>query len=91
MMYGVGKIVWIDETGSDNRNCQQRYSYHFQGLRAVKESLMVLRGHVIATISQQGLTDYQLVTSTIDSNIFWDFVRGSVIPTMLPFDRIRSA
>ena len=91
LVYNRDKFVWIDETGSDRRNCLRKYGYSLRGYRAVKNSLIISRGqrvNAIAAITQQGLLSYQLVTSTVDSSVFFDFIRGSVIPNMLPFDGV---
>ena len=83
-------FVWIDETGSDARTYARKCGYSLRGTRAECHRLLV-RGQrisAIAAIASDGLTAVELKTGTVDSDCFLDFVKGSLIPNMLPFDGI---
>ena len=90
LLHNTNKFVWIDETESDNRHCLRIYSYSIRGYRATKKSFFS-RGtkvNAIAAITLDGVLSYQLITSNVDSETFFDFVRAFVIPNMLPYDGI---
>ena len=81
-------LVWLDETGSDRRNFLRKYGYAIRGDRAI-EKHFVARGqrtNAIAAISSTGIVAYQLTQHTIDSNVFFDFIRGNLLPQLHPFD-----
>lgn len=44
------------------------------------------RVSAIAAISCDGLLECELVTGTVSGEVFLEFVRGRLIPQMLPFD-----
>lgn len=44
------------------------------------------RVSAIAAISCDGLLECELVTGTVNGEVFLEFVRGRLIPQMLPFD-----
>ncbi len=44
------------------------------------------RTNAIAAISTSGFLTLELTTSTVNWEVFYDFVRGSLIPQMMPFD-----
>ena len=81
-------FVWIDESGSDSKDQLRRYGYALRGERAVCRKLLI-RGRrisAIAAISSQGLVALELTDGTVNGDVFYDFVRGSLIPEMRPFD-----
>ena len=81
-------FVWIDDSGSDCKDQLRRYGYALRGERAVCRKLLVRgrRVSAVAAISSQGLIALELTDGTVDGDIFFDFVRGSLIPEMRPFD-----
>ena len=81
-------LVFIDETGSDARNFVRKFGYSLRGMRAEVPSLLA-RGQrisAIAAIDHNGLIDVELTTGTVNSDIFYDFIRGSLLPNLQPFD-----
>ena len=81
-------LVWVDETGCDKRDMLRRYGYSFRGQKAVCRRLLV-RGRrisAIAALTCQGILDVAITTQTIDGEKFCDFIRGCLIPNMLPFN-----
>ena len=81
-------FVWIDETGSDLKEILRRYGYALRGERAVCHRLQVRGQRIspIAAISSDGLLGVELSTGSVNGEKFYDFVRGTLIPEMLPFD-----
>ena len=77
-------LVWIDESGCNNKDCLRTYGHSIRGERAVSRHLLV-RGRrisVIAAMSSKGILDIELTTGTVNGEIFCDFVRGTLIPQM---------
>ena len=86
--YSKDMFFFIDETGSDRRDQIRRFGYALQGEAPVYHRLLA-RGQrisAIAAISCDGLLEYELVTGTVNGGVFLEFVRGSLIPQVLPFD-----
>ena len=90
--YTRDQLVWVDETGSDARDMLRQYGYALRGHRAEAHRLY-LRGRrisSIAAISSSGLIDVYHTDSTGTGDCFFDFIRGSVIPNMLPYPNPQS-
>ena len=85
-------FVWVDETGSDLKEMLRRYGYALRGERAVCNRLQVRgqRVSAIAAISTDGFLGADFTTGSVNRETFYDFVRGTLIPEMLPFDGINS-
>lgn len=86
--YNKDMLVFIDETGSDRRDQIRRSGYALRGEAPVYHRLLARgkRISAIAAISCDGLLEYELVTGTVNGQTFLEFVRGTLIPQMLPFD-----
>ena len=81
-------FVFIDETGCSSKDHIRRFGYAMRGESAV-EHRWFHRGRrisAIAAMASTGMVGIELVTSSVNGDHFFDFVRGSVIPEMLPFD-----
>ena len=83
-------FVWIDETGSDARNHIRKYGYALRGDTPTTHRLLSRgkRINAVAAICSNGLLTVDLTESTMTGERFFDFVRGSLIPNMLPFNGI---
>ena len=87
LQYPTDWLVFLDETGCDNRDQIRKYGYSFIGETPVY-CRFLNRGTRISTIcaiSQEGLLCYECITGTTNGDKFYDFVRGSLIPEMQPF------
>ena len=74
-------LVFLDETGCDNRDQIRRYGYSLIGEPPVHHRFLN-RGTRISTIcalSQEGLAYYKLLTATTNGDKFYDFIRGSIM------------
>ena len=82
------QFVFIDETGSDARNHVRKYGYAIRGMTPQNRRLLGRgkRVNAVARISTDGLVAVEVVTTTVDSEVFFDFARRSLIPNMLPFN-----
>ena len=81
-------FVWVDETGCDSRTSMRKYGYAIRGETPTCHHILV-RGQrisAIVAIASDGVVSVQLTTSTVDSDLFFDYIRGSLIPQMNSFD-----
>ena len=81
-------LVWVDETGSNMKDMLRKYGYALRGERAICHRLLV-RGQrisLIAAMCTEGMLAVELTRDSVNGEKFYDFVRGSLIPEMLPFD-----
>ena len=92
LQYRRDMFVFVDETGSNNRDCTRKFGYFIRGEAPVYHRWLV-RGRrisAIAAITTDGVLDYELTLDSVNGDKFLDFVRGSLIPNMNPFDGISS-
>lgn len=87
-MYKPEQFVWIDETGCDKRDSIRKYGYAMRGERPVYHRFLHRgqRVSAIAALCTDGVIAVEYSVGTVDGDKFVDFVRGSLIPNMLPFD-----
>ena len=81
-------LVWVDETGCDMRATMRLYGYSLIGQRATCHHTYV-RGKRISTIaalSANGIIATDFLQCTCSGEEYFDFLRGNLIPQMLPFD-----
>ena len=81
-------LVFLDETGCDRRDMLRKYGYSFRGVPAICHQ-MFARGQrvsAIVAIAADGLVTYEIRTGTVNSDVFIDFVRGTLIPELNTFD-----
>ena len=83
-MYKRDQFVWIDETGSDNRNFMRKYGYALCGPTPTSSRFLIGSDRIlaVAAISCDRLT----AVGTTNADFFHDFVCGSLIPTIHSFD-----
>ncbi len=81
-------FVWVDETGSDARTHIRRFGYSLRGLPPIYTRRLIhgKRISAIAAISSEGLVGVDLELNSVNSDKFIDFIRGTIIPEMQPFD-----
>ena len=92
-VFSTDMFVWVDESGSDARNHVRRFGYSIRGTTPVSRHFFTRgkRVNAIAAISTSGLVALNLTCSTVNASVFFDFVRGYLIPQMKPFDGSNSA
>ena len=81
-------FVWIDETGSATRDAVRKYGYALRGMRAEYHRMLVRgqRVNAVAALSSNGIVALDLTTDTVNGDTFFDFLRGSLIQNMMPFN-----
>ena len=86
--YSTDMFIFIDETGSDNRNALRKYGYSLRGNTPVSHALLVRgeRASGIACMSNSGLLDVQTIIGTSDGDIFYKFVHTNLQPHLMPFN-----
>ncbi|XP_065908769.1 uncharacterized protein [Dysidea avara] len=87
-MYNTNMLVFADETGKDSRDSIRRYGYAIRG-EVPHSTITLTRGtriSTIAAISCSGLICYDKFTGNVSGDEFYDFVRGSLIPNMNPYN-----
>ena len=83
-------LVFIDETGADNRDCMRRFGYSLCGKPARAQKLL-WRGNRVSAIvamSQTGVLDCHVTTGTVDADVFDHFVRDSLSTVVQAFDGV---
>lgn len=93
MQYPKRSLVFVDETGCDARNHIRKFGYALKGEPPVYHRFLVhgKRVSAIAAISTDGLLGVELKTGTNNAESFADFVRGTLLPSMQPFDGSNSS
>ena len=61
-------FVFIDETGSDDRNYIRKFGYFLRGLRA-ESHCYLSRGERILAIADMDCTGLKLIKGTVDSHL----------------------
>ena len=88
--YDPSMLVWLDETGCDKRNFVREYGYALQGMtpRAYTFNSWGKRYTSIASMSVDGLEDVYITEGNVNGESFLEYVRHSLLPTLMPFDGI---
>ena len=84
-LFSSEQLVWIDETGCRNKDCIRAAGYALRGMTPVCTRFLAKGRRVscIAAIAHDGLVAVETTRDSVDST---NFVRGSLIPNMVPFD-----
>ena len=85
-------FVWADETGSDARDHVRRYGCVIRGMRPVCHRLLTRGQRIngIVALSTMGMVALELIDCTVDGDKFYDFLRGTLVPNMVPFNGTNS-
>ena len=89
-MFNTSMFLWIDESGCDLRNALRKYGYGIRGLPPQDYSLK-LRGKrysAIGILSTEGIKDVYIAEGSVNGETFLDFIRGCLIPVLVPFDGV---
>ena len=87
-VYRPEMLVFIDETGADNRNLVRKYGYSMTG-KPLKTHSFFVRGErvsAIACISMAGLLDVKTLKGTSDGDTFYSFVHTHLLPQLMPYN-----
>ena len=88
--YDPAMFVWLDETGCDKRNAVREYGYALRGMKPRCYSFKSggKRYTAIASMSMNGLEDVYITEGSVNGDSFLEYVRRSLLPTLMPFDGI---
>ena len=86
------QLVFIDETGSDNRTVVPTYGYSLVGRRAVTHStfLRSTRLNLLAAIDIDGIIDFTIHSRSLSARHFEDFFLNHVLPHCAAYPAPRS-
>ena len=81
-------FVWVDETGSDARDHVRKFGYAIRGMTPTSHRILARgkRVNAIAALSSTGVVVVDMVSGTVSGSEFFDFLRGTLIPNMMPFN-----
>ena len=87
-MYNRDCFVFIDETGCSSKDHTRKFGYALRGEAAVEHRWVHRDNRIsaIAAMTTSGMLAVELKTGSVNGDDFFDYVRGSLIPEMLPFD-----
>ena len=87
-LYNTAQYVWVDETGCNNKDHIRKFGYAMKGDYPVCHRIFH-RGQrisAIAAMTLNGILAVDLKKGSVGGDVFFDFVRGFLIPNMVPFD-----
>ena len=89
-VYKPEQLVFIDETGTDRRDCMRKFGYGLVGKRACSTSLLVRgkRFSSIAILSLEGILDSYITPETVNAEKFQEFVEKCLLRHLMPFDGV---
>ena len=85
-LYLVEMLVFLDETGTDNRDTLRRKAYSIRGKPSKKQTLLVRSEHVSALclMSIEGILACKTVRGSVDGERFGDFIENSLMVNIMP-------
>ena len=87
-IYAVNIFVFLDEIGTDRRDILRRYGYSWRGMPAKANKLLVRGEHLVAVafMSTTGVLDCKITHQTINGDLFYNIVQGTLLPHLMPYD-----
>lgn len=87
-IYDPSMLIWLDETGCDQRNTIRKYGYSIQGHPLSEHRLLVrgVRYTAIPIVSLEGIHDVYIHKGTMNGELFAGFVQHSLLPILQPFN-----
>ena len=87
-LFSREQLVWLDETGSNAKDHILKFGYAIRGCTPVTHRTLVRgkRVNSIAAMTSSGILAVDTKIGTVDGHTFFDFVRGMLIPNMMPFN-----
>ncbi len=87
LLYEPSQFVWVDESGCDRKDhIIRKFGYALKGEPPVYHRILHRgkRISAIAAMACDGILGVELNKGSVGGDEFVDFVRGSLIPEMLP-------
>jgi len=89
--YDPSMLVWLDETGCDNRNALRQKAYHIREMSLYDHQLLI-RGvgySAIQVMSLDGICDVR-ISPVVNGEKFVDFVHNCLLSCLNPFSGINA-
>ena len=89
-IYSPDMMVFVDETGSDNRDAMRKFGYALRGQHATSMRLLcrVKRVNSVAAMDINGVVCVHNTTGSLNGNAFCEFLECSLLTQLLPFDGV---
>ena len=87
-IFSIDMLVFVDESGSDNRDALRKFGYSLRGQPAKALSLFPRGKHLsaIAAMSCDGVLGCQIHEGGVNSEAFQGFLDMELAPKLLPFN-----
>ena len=87
-LYDVSMLVWLDESGCDDRNYRRNYGYSMRGIPPCDHRKLTrgTRYSAIPIVSLEGVHDVYLAQGSMNGERFANFVEECVLPILMPFN-----
>lgn len=87
-IYSPEMMVFVDETGSDNRDSMRKFGYSLRGQRATTRRLLCRgkRVNSVAAMDMDGIICVDSTTDSMNGDTFCNFLEYSLLPQLLPFN-----
>ena len=81
-------LLWVDETGFDNRNLLRKFGYGIRGQPPQDHTLMLRGKHysAVAVLSNERVEDVYITDKHVNGELFLEFIRRCMLPILMPFD-----
>ena len=86
-------FVFVDETGSQQRDVNRQHAYGIRGITPVGLKFPAKSGKrisAIAAMSTMGVEDFYLVEGSVNGDIFLEYVQNSLKPILKPFNGVNA-
>ena len=86
--YDPSMLIWIDETGCDQRNTLRKRGYSIRGITPEDHRLLVrgVRYSAVPVMSLDGIHDLCIFEGNVNGVRFEKFVRSCLLPVLQPFN-----
>ena len=86
--YSRAQLVWVDETGCNARDHTRHYGYALRGQAPIYHRFLHRgkRVSAIAALAKDGIVAVDCHHGSVNAEVFADFIRGSLIPSMQSYD-----
>lgn len=87
-LYQRETLLFIDETGTDERDTIRKYGYSLRG-KPLKTQKLLVRGErlsCIVAMSIEGIVAMKVARGSVDGDAFYNFVCTSLLTKLMPFN-----
>lgn len=88
--YQLDSLLFVDEMGANDQNAVRRYGYSLRGKPLKAQKLLARGEHIscIVAMSTQGIVALDVARSSVDGDVFYNFVCTSLLKKLMPFNGI---